>query len=91
MEKIEFFIDTYSNEAESHVMQVISTHNSADADEVYHMDIINVHRELEETTCYFHVKGSWEAYKLFTDNRGKDLDILENKKYFYSLTHYEED
>ena len=90
MDPIEFFIDTYSPEAYNYVMNTINVCNASDADNTLHISIKNVHQDIESDIYYFHLVGTWEGYKLFTQNRGVDLNLEENRKYFYSLTHYQD-
>jgi 5,10-methenyltetrahydromethanopterin hydrogenase len=84
MEVIEFFIDTHNTEAFEHVMCIINMHSSEDVDEKYFIQVI---RDIDEGcgAHYMCLKGTWHSYKLFLPKPNGD-----DKKYHYSLTHYEE-
>ncbi len=88
MNYIEFFIDAHNTEAYNHIMETISICNASDSDAKFHTLVVSMHREDDST--YFHVKGSWDAYKMFLRKPNVDLNLPENQKYLYSLAHYEE-
>jgi len=87
--KIEFFIDTYREAAHRHIMETISAFNDSDVDDSYHIRVMSIHEE-DANTHYFHLVGTWEAYRLFLRTPNVDLNLPKNDKYHYSLTHYED-
>jgi hypothetical protein len=82
---VEFFIDTFNKAAYQHIQSIISVGNVDDVDEKYNVHIVNIQHDDE--TSYFHLKGSWEAYKTFLHPHGVNTKDPKNQ---YSLTHYQE-
>lgn len=99
IKQIEFFIDTYRKEAFSYVMEMVERINDSkeirgDHIKNYAVTVKNVHSESGDDIKYLSLIGTWDAYEMFLryPNEGKiDLDLPENYKYHYSLTHYAED
>jgi hypothetical protein len=97
--QVEFFIDTYRKEAFSYVMDLIGRLNDpkeilGDHTKNYSVTVKNVHSESEGDIKYLSLIGTWDAYNMFLrhPNESKiDLNLPENYKYHYSLTHYAED
>ena len=97
IKRVEFFIDTYRNEAFHHIMETISILNDVKETRSgrgtdYSIDVLRIHSEDEEIK-YLSLRGSWDAYNVFlqANTHKVDLSLPENYKYHYSLTHYEED
>ena len=88
MKIIEFFVDAHNVEAYNHVMETISIGNAADADMRFNTVLVNCHKD--DGAYYFHLKGSWDAYRMFLRTPNVDLNQPANAKYCYSLSHYEE-
>lgn len=86
MKTIEFFVDTSSVEAYQYILELITSCNMEKLTEV---KVLHLHSDGD--AHYFHLWGSWEAYEFFHKRPVVDLNRPENKKYIYSLTHYEED
>lgn len=83
--QVEFFIDTYNKTAYQHILSIINAGNIDAVDEKHNVQIINV--QDDDETSYFHLKGSWEAYKTFLQPHGENN---KDPKNHYSLTHYAE-
>jgi hypothetical protein len=78
MNKIEFYIDTNSPEAYQYVSQIIAENPS--------VNLINSYEEYEG--CFFlSLKGTWDDYRKFLRSLKEDKN---DRKYNYSLYHYEE-
>ena len=89
MKQIEFFIDTHNIEAFNYITGLIQECNSKNDQSV---QLVKLHED-GPGAHYFYLKGTWDAYETFlTPQRTYriDLDLPENRKYCYSLTHYEE-
>lgn len=87
--KIEFFIDTYTKEAYDHILSLISINNADDVDARFNVQLLHNHEDSEDCR-YLHLKGTWEAYKVFIAPPKMDLNKPDNACYHYSLCHYEE-
>ena len=84
MEIIDFFIDTHCTTAYEHIIDVIDYEGSDDTNEKFYMKVLRDHDE-GEGEHYIHLRGTWHSYKLFLKTPG-----INDKRYHYSLTHYEE-
>jgi len=98
IEQVEFFIDTYRKEAFSYVMELVERLNDpkeirSDHVRSYDVSVKNVHVESEDVK-YLSLIGTWDAYRIFLrhpEKAGLNLDLPENYRYHYSITHYAED
>jgi hypothetical protein len=99
IKQVEFFIDTYRKEAFTYVMEMVERLNDpkeirSDHTRCYTVNVKNVHSESEGDIKYLSLIGTWDAYNMFLRHPIEskiDLNLPENYKYHYSLTHYAED